>query len=173
MKRSASRRQTTARRRVRKPRAGRRRATTLRSPLPRPEVRADDPTLTAHAGLLPLIRFMMEQLDLTSRLRAIVGTGGRRRVYPVLLVLLAFMVGSLAGMERLAHFDAFQGDCLVIRALRFSQWPVRKVVSVALASLSDAQRDQVVDHVTEVGLSTLPPSTKSVIIDFDHTVIVS
>jgi hypothetical protein len=116
---------------------------------------------------------MMEQLDLTSRLRAIVGTGGRRRVYPVHLALLAFMVGSLAGMERLAHFDAFQGDCLVIRALRFSQWPVRKVVSVALASLSEAQRDQVVDLVTEVGLSTLPPSTKSVIIDFDPTVIVS
>lgn len=116
---------------------------------------------------------MMEQLDLTARLRAIVGTGGRRRVHPVHLVLLAFMVGSLAGMERLAHFDAFQGDSLVTRALRFTRWPVRKVVSLALASLSDAQRDALVDLISEVGLASLPEGTKSVIIDLDPTAIVS
>ena len=134
-KHKASRKTSIARRRTGQGGRRSRRQTSFRGPLPRPIVRADDPTLTSHAGLLPVITFMSQQLDLVTRLREIVGWVGRKRVHPTHLVLLAFVVGALAGVERMAHLDeALRGDPVLVKFLRLASWPVRKVFAGALAS---------------------------------------
>ena len=169
----ASRTKSIARRRASKrERRERRRQTSYRGPLPRPAVRADDPTLTSHAGLLPVITFMQQQLDLGRRLREIVGWVGRERTHPVHLVLLAFVVASLGGVERMAHLDeALRGDPVLVKFLRLAYWPVRKVFALALA-LNDRARDAIVDLVSELGLNTLAEGTKSVVIDIDPTALI-
>lgn len=173
MKKTATRHHRISRRRAAKAQRRHRRQTSFRGPLPRPEVRADDPTLTAHAGLLPVITYMADQLGLVTRLRGIIGRGGRKRVHPVHHVLFAFIVAALAGVERLAHLECLRGDLLLAKVLRLAHWPVRKVFSHALGSLSDHQRDALAALVAEQGLATLPPDTKSLIIDIDPTAIVS
>ena len=172
-KHKASRTKSIARRRSGKDERRSRRQTSFRGPLPRPAVRADDPTLTSHAGLLPVISFMSQQLDLVTRLREIVGWVGRERIHPIHLVLLAFVVGALAGVERMAHLDeALRGDPVLVKFLRLAYWPVRKVFAVALATLNDRARDALVDLVSELGLHTLPAGTKSVVVDIDSTALV-
>jgi len=173
-KHKASHTKSIARRRAAKhQRRARRHQTSFRGPLPRPAVRADDPTLTSHAGLLPVISFMSQQLDLVTRLREIVGWVGRERTHPIHLVLLAFVVGALAGVERMAHLDeALRGDPVLVKFLRLAYWPVRKVFAVALASLNDRARDALVDLVSELGLGTLPKTTTSVVVDIDSTALV-
>lgn len=159
------------RRQSRNERQSRRRQTT--GPLARPAVRADDPTLTSHAGLLPVISFMSGELGLVRRLREIVGASGRERTHPVHLVLLAFVVGALAGVERMAHLDeALRGDPVLVKFLRLAHWPVRKVFAVALASLSDRARDALVDLTCELGLGTLPAGIRSIVLDIDSTALV-
>lgn len=177
-KHHAPRTQAIARRRAAKvarqrARAERRSHRQTSGPLARPAVRADDPTLTSHAGLLPIISFMSNELGLVRRLREIVGVGERERTHPVHLVLLAFVVGALAGVERMAHLDeALRGDPVLVRFLRLAHWPVRKVFAVALQSLSDRARDALVDLTSELGLDTLPIGTKSVVLDIDPTALV-
>ncbi len=162
-----------ARRRTRRADAhARRRATSFSGPLPRVQVRPDDPALTSHAGLLPVIMFLTQHLDLVGRLRDVAGRGGRRRFHPVHLVLFAFVIGALAGVERMAHLECLRGDPVLLKYLRLARWPVRKVFAVALASLSDRSRDALVDLVSEFGLSTLPAGTRSVVVDIDSTAIV-
>jgi hypothetical protein len=171
-KHNASRSKSIARRAAKRERRERRRRTSFRGPLPRPTVRADDPTLTSHAGLLPVIMFAQQQLDLGTRLREIVGWVGRERTHPVHLVLLAFVVASLAGVERMAHLDeALRGDPVLVKFLRLAYWPVRKVFALALA-LNDRARDALVDLVSAHGLDTLPKNTKSVVIDIDPTALI-
>ena len=110
-----------------------RRNTTRRGPLPTPRVRADDSSLTRFAGLVPLARFANEALELPALLREAAPTPGRRRVYPVHLVLYAFVMGALLGVQRLAHLDWLRGDAVVLKFLRLPSWPVRKVFSKALS----------------------------------------
>jgi hypothetical protein len=172
-KHKASRTKSIARRHITKEKSGSSHRTGFRGPLPRPVVRADDPTLTSHAGLLPVISFMSQQLDLVTRLRAIVGWVGRERTHPIHLVLQAFVVGALAGVERMAHLDeALRGDPVLVKFLRLARWPVRKVFALALGVLNDRARDALVDLVSEFGLNTLPKNTTSVVADIDPTALI-
>lgn len=151
----------------------RRRETSFRGPLPQPQVRADDPTLTSHAGLLPVISFMTNQLRLVDRFRSLADYTGRKRMHPIHLVLLAFVVGSLAGVERMAHLDeALRGDPVLVKFLRLAHWPVRKVFAVALAWLGDRARDELAELVSDLGLDLLPAGTKSVVVDIDPTALI-
>jgi hypothetical protein len=168
----ASRSKSTARRRAtRSDRRSRRKDTSFRGPLPRAQVRADDATLTGHAGLLPVISFMAHELRLAERLRAIVGWVGRERIHPVHLVLFAFVASALGGVERMAHLDHLAGDPVLVKYLRLAYWPVRKVFALAL-DLNDRARDALVDLVSELGLAGLPAGTRSVVVDIDPTAIV-
>jgi len=103
----------------------------------RPEVRADDPTLTRFAGLIPLILYMAEQLQIPAVLKRVVGYRGRARVHAPHVVLFAFVGAALAGIERLAHLDWLRDDIALVRYCRLAYWPVRKVLSNALAMVSD------------------------------------
>lgn len=144
---------------------------TRRGRLPRPEVRADDPTLTRFAGLIPLILFMTEVLGIPRLLKKVVNHRGRRRVHAPHLVLFGFIVAALAGVERLAHLDWLRDDVALVKYLRFAYWPVRKVFSTALASVSDRGVKLLESFVGEMGLTTVKGAT-SAIIDFDPTAIV-
>ena len=148
-----------------------RRSTTRRGPLPRPQVRADDPTLTRFAGILPFIHFC-EALDLPALLQLAMRTGGRRRRHPFHRVLFAFLVASALGTERLAHLDWFDGDALLLKLLRLSSWPVRKVFSGALAGVEDGGVAHLRDVITSLGMRSLG-SVRSAVLDFDSTVAVS
>lgn len=156
----------TARRRQRVERRG-----TRRGRLPRPEVRADDPALTRFAGLIPLIVFMTESLGIPSLLARVARYRGRRRVHAPHLVLFAFVVAALAGVERLAHLDWLRDDAVLVKYLRFAYWPVRKVFSAALASVSDRGVELLEAFVCEMGLATIK-GAPSAIVDFDPTAIV-
>lgn len=145
--------------------------TTRRGPLPRPEVRADDRTLTRFAGLVPVLSFMTERLELPQRLALVVGDTGRRRRYAVHHVLFAFLAASLAGFEKLTHLEFLRGDAVVEKFLRLPGWPVRKVFSKALAGLSAEAIGRLEDLVASTGLWTLQDD--AVVIDVDSTVLVS
>ncbi|MDA0312671.1 MAG: transposase [Gemmatimonadetes bacterium] len=149
-----------------------RRNTTRRGPLPTPSVRADDRSLTRFAGLVPLARFANEALELPALLREAAPTPGRRRVYPVNLVLYAFVMGALLGVQRLAHLDWLRGDAVVLKFLRLPSWPVRKVFSAALAGVSDGTLERLKDLLTELGLRGVT-SASSVVADFDSSALVA
>ena len=149
-----------------------RRNTTRRGPLPTPSVRADDSSLTRFAGLVPLARFANEALELPALLREAAPTPGRRRVYPVHLVLYAFVMGALLGVQRLAHLDWLRGDAVVLKFLRLPSWPVRKVFSAALAGVSDGTLARLKDLLTELGLRGVTGAS-SVVADFDSSALVA
>lgn len=146
-------------------------STTRRGPLPRPEVRADDATLTRFAGVLPFVRFC-HALDLPALLKGVAPAGGRRRLHAVHHVLFAFVVSAVLGAQRLAHLDWFEGDALLLKVLRFSSWPVRKVFSCALAALDDAGVASLLNIVTNLGLQAIR-GAHSAVLDFDSTAVVS
>ena len=162
-------RQKSARRkhRLRKGRKG----TNRRGPLPGPQVRCDDSNLTQFAGLIPFILFMTNQLRVPQVLKDVVGYVATPRVHAPHLVLFAFVVGALAGIERLAHLEWLGNDVALIKYLRLSYWPVRKVFSRALATLSDDGVARLRAFVTSLGLRPLR-ATDSVVVDFDTTAIV-
>ena len=87
--------------------------TTRRGPLPAPDVRFGETTLSRYAGAIPMLRFFSEVLELPQRLAVAVPTEGRRRKHPVPHVLYAFLVGALLGIEKLAHLEWLRGDCVV------------------------------------------------------------
>jgi hypothetical protein len=150
-----------------------RRNRTRRGPLPLPEVRPDDPSLTRFAGMIPLIAFLTERLGLPAHLKAAIGADpARRRVHGVHLVLFAFVVGALGGVQRLAHLEWMKDDIVLLKYLRLGSWPVRKVFSAALASVSDAGVKGLELLVGAIGLSSLVGS-KSIVVDIDNTAIVS
>ncbi|MCP4810054.1 MAG: transposase [Proteobacteria bacterium] len=135
-------------------------------------MRADDPTLTRFAGIVPVARFANGVLELPSFLRQAAPTPGRRRIYPVHLVLYAFVMGALVGVQRLAHLDWLRGDAVLLRFLRLPAWPVRKVFSRALAGVSDVSLERLQDLLTMLGLRAVS-GRKSVVADFDSSAIVA
>lgn len=88
------------------------------------------------------------------------------------LVLTAFVVASLGGVERLAHLETLASDPLLVQYLRLSYWPVRKVFATALASLDAAGRQALADYVSELGLSTIASGSASVVVDLDTTALI-
>ena len=144
---------------------------TQRGKLPRPEVRPDDANLTRFAGMIPLIVFMTEVLRLPSALAAIVEPKGRRRTHAVHHVLFAFIVGALAGAERLAHLDWFDDDVVLLKYLRFASWPVRQVFSAALGGVSDSGVKALEELVGAVARRTIR-NVGSFVLDFDNTAVV-
>jgi hypothetical protein len=145
--------------------------TTRRGPLPAPEVRTDDGTLTRFAGLVPMIRFADGVLELPSRLRDVVQYDGRGRKYGIHLLLFAFMVGALGGVERMAHLEWLKGDSVVEKFLRLPSWPVRKVFAKALGGLSNGALARLQDLLTLVGTWSLG-KPEELVVDFDSTTLV-
>jgi hypothetical protein len=148
------------------------RRTSRRGPLARPEVRADETSLTRFAGLIPLIRYMSDDVGIPRLLQVAVGTdAAKRRLYPVYLVLQAFVVGALAGTARMAHLEWLRDDMVLLKYLRLGSWPVRKVFSTALATVSDSCVVAVEALVGDLGMATIRGATK-VNVDIDNTAIV-
>ena len=158
----ATRAQSTAKRTARRRRRVERRGT-RRGRLPRPEVRADDPALTRFAGLIPLILFMTEALGIPALLKKVVNYRGRRRVHAPHLVLFAFVVAALAGVERLAHLDWLRDDVALVKYLRFAYWPVRKVFSAALSTVTERGVRLLEAFVGEMGLATVKGASSAII----------
>ena len=146
--------------------------TSQRGPLPSPEVRADDETLTRFAGSIPLIKYMNEVLELPSRLADVVEYRGRRRTYAIHHVLFAFLVGSQLGVDKLAHLEWLRGDAVLRKFLRLPSWPVRKVFAKALAGLSQEAMSRLQDLLTIVGLWTVQ-AQQGIVLDFDSSTIIS
>lgn len=145
--------------------------TTRRGPLPAPDVQFSETTLTRYAGAVPVLRYFNEVLELPQHLSHAVRPEGRRRKHPVPLVLYVFLVGSLLGIEKLAHLEWLRGDCIVEKYLRLAAWPVRKVFSEALASVSDAGVVAISKLLTAFGLWSIHGRT-SAVLDFDSTALV-
>ena len=145
--------------------------TTRRGPLPAPDVRFSETTLSRYAGAIPMLRFFSEVLELPQRLAVAVPTEGRRRKHPVPHVLYAFLVGALLGIEKLAHLEWLRGDCVVEKFLRLAAWPVRKVFSEALASVSDAGVAGISRLLTALGLWSIA-GRETAVLDFDSTALV-
>lgn len=145
--------------------------TSRRGPLPAPDVQHSETTLTRYAGAVPMLRYFNEVLELPQRLGQAVPAEGRKRKHAVPLVLYAFLVGSLLGVEKLAHLEWLRGDCVVEKFLRLAAWPVRKVFSEALASVSDAGVAAISKLLTALGLWSIRGRT-SAVLDFDSTALV-
>ena len=143
-----------------------------RGPLPSPSVRVDETSLTGFAGAIPLIRFLNNVIELPQRLFHVVNYDGRKRKYGIHLVLFAFVVGALIGVERLAHLEFLRGDAVLLKFLRLPAWPVRKVFANAVGSLSDQAVSGLQELLTSIGLWSLS-DPNGVIIDFDSSAIVS
>jgi hypothetical protein len=146
--------------------------TTLRGPLASPEVRADDSTLTSFAGLIPFIKFLNEMLEIPSRLAVVVDYDGRKRTYAIHQVLNAFLVCAVAGIRKLAHIEAVEGDAVLLKFLRMPSWPVRKVFSKALAGLDEGAVSRLQELLTTVGLWSVDHREECVL-DFDSSTIIS
>jgi hypothetical protein len=136
------------------------------------QVRIGDSTLTRFAGAIPLIKFINESLELPARLAAVVDCQGRSRIFAIHNVLLAFLVGSLIGVERLAHLEWLRGDAVLLKFLRMPAWPVRKVFSAALAGLSAEAVSRLKNLLTAFGMGSVDTS-EGVVLDFDSSTIVS
>jgi hypothetical protein len=146
--------------------------TSQRGPLAAPKVVANDSTLTQFSGVVPLIRFMVEKLDIVAALARAVGRDGKKRVYARHLVLFAFVVGALTGTHRLAHLEWLRGDAMLLEFLRLPRWPVRKVFSLALASVTDRGVGALQDLVARVGLAPLRGRAHAVL-DMDSSAVVT
>ena len=146
---------------------------TRRGRLPKPEVRPDEPTLTHFAGMTPLITFLSENLELSKPLLLAIGPDPARgrRTHAVHLVLFAFVVGAIAGVERLAHLEWLRDDFVLLKYLRLGSWPVRKVFSAAFEFVSDAGVYAIEALISDIGLASVR-ERDSVVIDFDNTAIV-
>lgn len=146
--------------------------TSRRGPLPNPSVHADDSTLTSFSGIVPLIRYIEENLDIGPALLRVAPRGGRRRVYARHLVLFAFMVAALVGEHRLAHVEALRGDAVLLKFLRLPGWPVRKVFSSALVAVTDAGIEALHELIARLGLQPLVGRSHAVI-DLDSSAVVA
>lgn len=146
--------------------------TTLRGPLPRPAVRADESTLTRFAGALPFIRYCSEVLELPAMLEDVAPVPKRRRRHAAHRVLFAFLIAAAIGTDRLAHLDWFDGDSLLLKMLRFARWPVRKVFSAALGNVEDRGVQALSRIVSALGRRSVAGAATAVL-DFDSTVVVS
>ena len=145
--------------------------TSRRGPLPAPEAQFSETTLTQYAGAVPMLRFFNESLEIPQQLGVAVPAEGRRRKYPVHHVLYAFLVGALLGIEKLAHLEWVRGDCVVEKFLRLAAWPVRKVFSQALSSVSNAGLAAISEMLTALGLRSIAGRTTA-IVDADSSALV-
>jgi hypothetical protein len=128
--------------------------------------------MTRFAGMITIITYMTEVLRLPQLLAAAVGPdAAHRRVHAIPLVLYAFVVGALAGVERMAHLEWLRDDAMLLKFLRLGSWPVRKVFSRALSAVSEAGVAAIEALVGAVGLASVV-GAKSIIIDIDNTAIV-
>ena len=145
---------------------------TRRGPLPAPIVLPNDLTLTQFSGLAPFIRFLVESLDIVSGLRRALPPDGKKRVFAQHLVLFAFLACAVAGVHRLAHLEWLKGDAVLVKFLRLPRWPVRKVFSDALASVSDRGVGALRELIADVGLAPLRGRDHAVL-DMDSSAIVA
>jgi len=149
------------------------RSITSRSgPLPAPSVFISETTLTRFSGLVPVIRYLVEKLDIVTALFKIAPPDGKRRVFARHLVLFSFLVCSLAGVHRLAHIERLAGDAVLEKFLRLPRWPVRKVFSSALNGVTDRGIKALSDLIASIGLSPLVGKCRAVI-DLDSSAIVT
>ena len=146
--------------------------TSRRGRLPAPRVLANDRSLTQFSGLVPFIRFLVEKLDIVSRLVRVAPSDGRKRVFKRHLVLLTFMVGAVAGVKRLDHLAWLRGDAVLLKFLRMPRWPVRKVFSQALAGVTDRGIAALQALISDVGLRPLRGRHRAVL-DVDSSAIVA
>ena len=146
--------------------------TTRRGPLPAPAVFANESTLTQLTGLLPVIRYLVDKLDIVSRLEKVTPKDGKNRVYARHLVLFSFMVCAFGGAHRLSHIERFKGDALLEKFLRLPRWPVRKVFSQALAGVTDKGVQALLSLLAHVGLSPLRGQSHAVL-DIDSSAVVA
>jgi hypothetical protein len=113
---------------------------------------------------------MSERLDIVRHLRRVAGHDGRKRRCAPHLELLAFEVGALTGVQRLAHLEWLRGDAVLLQFLRLPGWPVRKVFSEALVRLTDGGVRRLTDLVAEVGIAPLL-GRSSAEVDMDSSAI--
>ena len=146
--------------------------TTRRGPLPSPEVRADDRTLTSFSGIVPFLKYVLEDLGVAPALRRVAPPDGRRRDFAQHLVLLAVLVGAVVGEHRLAHVADLRGDAVFTKFLRLPRWPVRKVFASALASVTDRGVARLHELIADVALAPLA-AVKEVVIDLDSSAVVA
>jgi len=146
-------------------------STTKSGPLPAPEVRLDDESLTRFAGMLPFIRFCAETLKLPHALAGATDRSGRRRKHPLHHVLFAFLIGAVLGVGRLRHLELLSDDPLLLKLVRLGSWPVRKVFSAAMGGVSDAGVASLISTLGDLGLRSVPGTTHAVL-DFDSTALI-
>jgi len=146
--------------------------TSRRGRLPAPRVFANDSSLTQFSGLVPFIRFLVGKLDIVSRLVRVAPSDGRKLVFKRHLVLLTFLVGAVAGVERLDHLAWLRGDAVLVKFLRLPRWPVRKVFSQALAGVTDRGIAALQALIADVGLAPLRGQGRAVL-DVDSSAIVA
>lgn len=146
-------------------------STTKSGPLPAPEVRLDDESLTRFAGMLPFIRFCAETLKLPHALAGATDRSGRRPKHPLHHVLFAFLIGAVLGVGRLRHLELLSDDPLRLKLVRLGSWPVRKVFSAAMEGVSDAGVASLISTLGDLGLRSVPGTTHAVL-DFDSTALI-
>jgi len=146
--------------------------TTRRGPLATPEVRADDRTLTSFSGIVPFLKYVLEELGLASALRRVAPPDGRRRDFAQHLVLLAFLASAVVGEHRLAHVADLRGDAVLSKFLRLPRWPVRKVFASALANVTKRGVARLHELIADIALAPLA-AAKKVVIDLDSSAVVA
>ena len=146
--------------------------TTRSGPLPTPEVRADDATLTSFSGLVPFLKFVLEDLGLAAALQKVAPPDGKRRVFAQHLVLLAFLASAVLGEHRLAHVEDLKGDAVLGKFLRLPRWPVRKVFASALGSVTGRGVKRLHDLIADIALAPLA-SAQQLVIDLDSSAVVA
>jgi hypothetical protein len=121
---------------------------------------------------VPVLRYLSEVLGIPAALRQVAGMPDRRRTFAVHHVLFVFLAGALTGVHRLAHLEWLRDDAVLLKLLRLPRWPVRKVLSRALAGIDAAGVAALQDRVAQVGLAPLA-GRASAVVDLDSSAIVS
>lgn len=146
-------------------------STTKRGPMPAPQVRTDDESLTRFAGMVPFITFCSETLEVPQLLALATKQAGRRRKHAVHHVLFAFLIGAVLGEQRLRHLELLSDDPVLLKFLRLASWPVRKVFSLAMGGVSTEGVAHITGTLCGLGLRNVLDATHAVL-DFDSTALV-
>ena len=141
-------------------------------PLITPIVHFNEPTVTRFAGLVPLIRYLEDVLDLPNRLRIAINQDVGRRTFPVHQVLFAFLVAALAGVAKVAHLELLRGDRVIEKMLRLVRWPVRKVFSLALNGVTDTGVTGLVSLERDIGCATFAKD-ETYVLNFDSSALIA
>jgi Transposase DDE domain group 1 len=146
-------------------------STTKRGPMPAPEVRTDDTSLTRFAGMVPFVTFCSEVLELPQRLALAAKHDGRQRKHTVHHVLFAFLIGAVLGEHRLRHLELLGDDPVLLKFLRLASWPVRKVFSAAMGGVSTEGVAHIAGTLCDLGLRNGLDATHAVL-DFDSSALI-